>query len=133
VISRQAPRTRAANRLVESGRALNRTSGSSTAAVRPTPSGQGPGAALGSPSSAATSAASRQARTGMRAPTSDDRHLGHGERGSQESHRQGDQERRQGQPDLEGRPREDSGGVWKLHRASLVRPWPVTRLRATMT
>ena len=24
-----------------------------------------------------------------------------------------------------------SGGVWKLHRALLTRPWPSTRLRAT--
>ena len=133
VISRHAARTIAAKTPVESGSALNSTRGSSTAAVRPTPIASVRARPDGRPSSAATSPARRQARTGISAPTSTagscatandvpKRAIGR----AISSDGSGNQTSNAGRGKM-------SGGVWKLHRASLVRPWPVTRLRATIT
>ena len=88
----------------------------------------------GRPRAAATSAASRQASTAHDRPDDDRRHL----RRARTSSRRGPSGSPRGsvgsgsQTSNAGRGNE-SGGVWKLQIASVVRPWPSTRLRATPT
>ncbi len=72
VISRAAASAITANGAVESGSAPYRTSGRYTAVARPVPSASVRARPVGSPRSSATSAASRQARTGTSDATSTD-------------------------------------------------------------
>ena len=102
VIRRHAARTRTVKIAVESGSALNRTRGSSTAAVRPAPIARVRARPAGRPSSIGHVGRQPPGQDRHHRPDQHGRHLGHRERRAEDGHRQRGQQRRQGQPDLEG-------------------------------
>ena len=131
VISRHPARTMAVNGIVESGSAELSTSGRYMAAVSPVPIATTRARPVFRPRSSARSAARIQARTGTRAPTRTDETCAAAKVGP--SSAIGMAARNDGN----GNQTSNAGwgmarsGVWKLHSASVTRPRPSTRLRAT--
>ncbi len=87
----------------------------------------------GMPRDSATSAARRQARTHTSEPTSTDATWAAAKVGPKIAIGMAIRNVGSGSQTSKAGRGNDSGGVWKLQIASVVRPWPSSRLRATPT